>query len=266
MATSEKKVQANQRNAKQSTGPRSKGGKAKASRNALKHGFLSVTIVLPDEKIEEFDALSDGLHRSLCPVGALEEQLVNIVAMELWRLCRVYRVEASILKCNILRELASSAEARARSYEVDIPSKIEQGLSLGMRASLGRTDITDERAHSKERGEAARLYKKANEDSTLIGDAFLRDANGPDGLAKLSRYGAAIQRNLFRAIHQLERLQAPRRGQSVSAPVAMDVDISVSEGERRDNVPVPRLPPNKGKSEHGVVARDRNDSSLTSDN
>ena len=58
MATNEKKVLANRRNAKQSTGPRSKGGKAMASRNALKHGILSEAIVLPDEKIEEFNALA----------------------------------------------------------------------------------------------------------------------------------------------------------------------------------------------------------------
>ena len=41
--TSEKKIAANRRNAKLSTGPRTKDGRAKASRNACRHG-LTVSI------------------------------------------------------------------------------------------------------------------------------------------------------------------------------------------------------------------------------
>jgi hypothetical protein len=41
--TTEKKIAANRRNAKRSTGPRTKSGQAKASRNALRHG-LAISI------------------------------------------------------------------------------------------------------------------------------------------------------------------------------------------------------------------------------
>lgn len=44
---SERKLQANQANAKRSTGPRTEAGKAASRRNALKHGILSLSIDLP---------------------------------------------------------------------------------------------------------------------------------------------------------------------------------------------------------------------------
>ncbi len=62
--TSPNKVDANRRNAKKSTGPRSAAGKAKSSRNAVKHGLLAGRIVLADHKDEDpqqFSLLLDGL-------------------------------------------------------------------------------------------------------------------------------------------------------------------------------------------------------------
>src|SRR5438552_2887015 len=42
--TSERKIAANRRNGRNSTGPRTEGGKARASRNALRHGLGSATV------------------------------------------------------------------------------------------------------------------------------------------------------------------------------------------------------------------------------
>ena len=47
-----------------------------------------------------------------------------------------------------------------------------------------------------------------------------------DSFSKLSRYEAAIERGLYRALHELQRLQAARAGQPVAPPVAVDVDVS----------------------------------------
>ena len=43
---------------------------------------------------------------------------------------------------------------------------------------------------------------------------------------KLCRYEAHIERGLYKALHELQRLQAARCGQPVSAPLALDVDVS----------------------------------------
>jgi hypothetical protein len=47
--TSDKKAEANRRNALKSTGPKTPGGKAAVRLNALKHGLLSQDILLPGE-------------------------------------------------------------------------------------------------------------------------------------------------------------------------------------------------------------------------
>lgn len=55
------------------------------------------------------------------------------------------------------------------------------------------------------------------------GMAFIRDGNGANAFSKLSRYEAGIERSLYRAFHEVQRLQAARAGQPV--PVAVVVDV-----------------------------------------
>lgn len=43
---------------------------------------------------------------------------------------------------------------------------------------------------------------------------------------KLMRYEASLERGLYRAYHELQRLQAVRRGEQVPAPIAVDVEFS----------------------------------------
>ena len=46
----------------------------------------------------------------------------------------------------------------------------------------------------------------------------------------LSRYEVTLERSLYKALHELQRLQAARDGQAVPLPVVVDVDVSVSDG------------------------------------
>ena len=72
-----KQRQANKRNAKHSTGPRTPEGKQRSSQNALKHGLLSVQSVIPGEDPADYDQLltefadrflpSDPYERSKAP-------------------------------------------------------------------------------------------------------------------------------------------------------------------------------------------------------
>jgi len=70
------------------------------------------------------------------------------------------------------------------------------------------------------------------------GYAFLNDARGPQCLGKLLRYEAAIDRAMYKALHELQRVQARRAGEPVPAPVA--VDVTVNGGFVSQNRPVPR--------------------------
>src|SRR5829696_9197926 len=58
-----------------------------------------------------------------------------------------------------------------------------------------------------------------------LGWAFIRDANGQNAFSNLSRYETAIERGLYKALHELQRLQADRApGGSIQPPLAVDVD------------------------------------------
>jgi hypothetical protein len=59
----------------------------------------------------------------------------------------------------------------------------------------------------------------------LEGLAFQFMANGSGG--NLIRYQVAIDRSRQRALHELERLQARRRGEAVAAPIAVEVSHSI---------------------------------------
>ena len=58
-----------------------------------------------------------------------------------------------------------------------------------------------------------------------LGIPFIRDCHGAEAFQKLARYEAAIERGLYRALHELERLQTRRSGGYVPPPVTVDVTV-----------------------------------------
>jgi hypothetical protein len=112
----EKQLAANRRNALKSTGPRSARGKARSSRNSVKHGVLTTTPILPGiESLEAWVEHRDGILESLAPVGYLEKLLTVQLARISWRLDRVVRYEA---------EVAAAAVARS---EPDLDERADVG-------------------------------------------------------------------------------------------------------------------------------------------
>jgi hypothetical protein len=61
-----------------------------------------------------------------------------------------------------------------------------------------------------------------------LGSAFIGLCVNGDIFSKLSRYETAIERGLFKALHELERAQAVRAGRDVPLPIAVDVQVSSS--------------------------------------
>ena len=77
-------------------GPRTSGGKAISRRNAVRHGVLSSLPVVPGfERPEDGDAHHAGVLASLAPQGHMETVLAERVALQLWRLYRVARLEVT---------------------------------------------------------------------------------------------------------------------------------------------------------------------------
>ena len=62
-----------------------------------------------------------------------------------------------------------------------------------------------------------------------FGRAFRWDSAYAKGFDKLRRYEGSLRRVVSRDLHELQRLQASRKGQPTIPPLAVDVDISGSE-------------------------------------
>ncbi len=62
-----------------------------------------------------------------------------------------------------------------------------------------------------------------------LGTALSYDFANNDTYGKLIRYETSIERGLYRALHELQRMQAQRKGQQVPLPVVIDVEMNKEE-------------------------------------
>jgi hypothetical protein len=66
-----------------------------------------------------------------------------------------------------------------------------------------------------------------------LGKAVLRDHG--DRLGRLLRHETTFERSMYKALHELERLQAARAGEAVPLPAVGEVEVSVSvNGQEAD--------------------------------
>ena len=93
------------------TGPRSDEGKERSSQNATRHGLRSERPVVPGEDAAAWDAFRAAIVADLGPANALERELAERVALQLWRLRRVARYEAEVVADDYEESLSGTAEA-----------------------------------------------------------------------------------------------------------------------------------------------------------
>ena len=67
---------------------------------------------------------------------------------------------------------------------------------------------------------------QGNPKEKTLGEALSYDFANNDTYGKLIRYETSIERGIFKALHELQRLQAIRNGETVTPPFALDVDVS----------------------------------------
>jgi hypothetical protein len=90
-------IEANRRNAQQSTGPRTPEGKAASSMNAFKTGIDAESSVIPGEDAAALAALTERFYHDCQPQTAIESALVDNIIRAAWRLRRFDRIDAEIL-------------------------------------------------------------------------------------------------------------------------------------------------------------------------
>jgi hypothetical protein len=91
-------LEANRKNAKLSTGPKTREGKRVASSNAIRHGLRSTAALIAGESVEDWSAHEEGVQDSFAPVTYLGSCLARLAAVDLWRLDRVHAFEAAIIR------------------------------------------------------------------------------------------------------------------------------------------------------------------------
>ena len=115
----QKQISASRENAKKSTGPRTTEGKARASKNALKHGLMAQDAVIPGEDPAEFDRHLTKLEDTYLPRNYVEKQIVHQIADTMWRIKRLSRIETTVVSASI---------ERTRVYQHDFRvERIRQG-------------------------------------------------------------------------------------------------------------------------------------------
>ena len=85
---SERKHEANRRNAQKSTGPKTEEGKSKVKLNALRHGLYARTIVLPHEDEAAYQQRLDDWIAEMNPRTNREAYLVERAVRITWELDR----------------------------------------------------------------------------------------------------------------------------------------------------------------------------------
>ncbi len=165
------------------------------------------------------------------PVGELENLLVDSIIAAHWSLRRLRRVESGIFAWQLYGELLERAQGEAQTYE---RSSIQDFVEDQYGPS---TRTTDEKKHQEALTKAQEMKAKQEDPETAtLGRTFIRDANQANAFSQLSRYETTIERSLYKALHELQRLQAARHTEgSVPPPVAIDVDVSgvLEEGAQK---------------------------------
>jgi hypothetical protein len=210
MAT-EAQINANRRNAKRSTGPRTPVGKERSSRNALRHGLLARESVLPDEDGDEFDALAARIRQDLRPQGELEELLCQRVITTAWRLSRAARIEAGLFASALAEERTQVARDEAQRF---LKEPITRALEKRMLEAAKLANTEDYLAAQTAADVEEALGKT---ELAVSGRAFAQEKLGANALLLLARYETTIERSFFRALDALERAQKRRKQMDVNS-------------------------------------------------
>jgi hypothetical protein len=215
-----KQMAANRRNAKRSTGPKTRAGKDRASRNSLQHGIFALrSVALPWESKKELAMLNEYFVQDLAPQGIMERFLVEQIRNAAWRLERLNRFETGMMTALNLQIATMRAEEAQKPLA--LPYDLLQVSTLPEEATVGQCSD----------GSEVYVYRTMMVDEAL---AFMRPDQ--DDMARLQRYRTSIENTLYRALHELQRLQGMRRGLSPAAPVAVDIGIAgVDAGVGRRN-------------------------------
>jgi hypothetical protein len=87
----------NQQRPSHGGGPRTEQGRARSSRNSLRHGLAARDLYIAADDCEEFDEMKNSLFEEIRPEGSLQMIAFNALIHAAWNRLRVQRMEAEYL-------------------------------------------------------------------------------------------------------------------------------------------------------------------------
>ena len=97
MPATQKQIDANRRNAKKSTGPKTETGKIRSSLNGWRHGLTGQVLTMAEEDREAFEKFAREYRLALFPIGPIELQIAQSIAEDEWRLSRARAIENNVI-------------------------------------------------------------------------------------------------------------------------------------------------------------------------
>jgi hypothetical protein len=176
-------------------GPNTPAGKAASSMNALKHGLRSDAPVIPlFEDFDDWERHRAGIMAAIEPEGTLETAHAERIAKLIWRLDRVPRWETAMM-----------------THSLDaVGEDLSLGFSYGAAMGVIRTD-------EEKMDKIIRLSDR-------------RQLPSAEDMEKIMRYEGHLHRQLHQTLHELEALQARRKGGRQSPLARFDVMQSPASG------------------------------------
>lgn len=194
--STDKQIEANRLNALHSTGPKSLNGKNVVRLNSVTHGLSAQDATVPGEDGHAFTALAVSFYAALSPTGELQEFLVNRMIASSWKLRRLNRIESDVFDYQASSDWVVK-EDHVRNFGGD-----GEDPTIAVQSSEPPVPPRDIR----------------------LGLSFIR---GATDFARLSRYEGRIERSFYRALHELQRLQALAAGHPPPPPTTLDVNVDV---------------------------------------
>ena len=126
MTPEDKRKLTSRLNGLKSNGPKTAEGKLASSANSRTHAAYAKSLVLPGEKLADYQHLVDAHFQQWKPTNLIEENLVAQMATTLWRLNRQAPAESSLIQIQIQR---MSAALKVEFEAIDSPGLYALAIS-----------------------------------------------------------------------------------------------------------------------------------------
>jgi hypothetical protein len=203
-ADNDKHLPANRANALLSTGPRTPEGKARSAQNAFRHGLRArldpAALVPATEQSDYADFLAD-IRDHLDPQSALEDLLVERIALLGWKLRRHAQAEAHLLNLANQRELDKIEAINCAAQQ-----QHDQQLAHNQRYRIKTPPPPPNLQPLPSPEPAAHLLAR-----------FSHSEPSANPLATLQRYESATERAFYKALIQYRILHTASSASSTNA-------------------------------------------------